>query len=82
MRGAPLERACARVCREAGARVAQGRGKPFNLLELPTNLTGTDYDVFGKWLALTEVTWLLPPFPAQTLNNTFGSIQQVLDALL
>lgn len=31
---------------------------------------------------ITEVTWLLPPFPSQTLNNTFGSIQQVLDALL
>ena len=31
---------------------------------------------------ITDVTWLEPPFPNSTLDNTFSSIQQVLDKLL
>ena len=31
---------------------------------------------------ITDVTWLEPPFPRSTLDNTFSSIQQVLDTLL
>jgi 8-oxo-dGTP pyrophosphatase MutT (NUDIX family) len=31
---------------------------------------------------ITDVTWLTPPFPKSTLDNTFSSIQQVLDNLL
>lgn len=31
---------------------------------------------------ITDVTWLEPPFPRSTLDNTFSSIQQVLDKLL
>ena len=31
---------------------------------------------------ITDVTWLKPPFPDETLSKTFGSIRIVLDTLL